>query len=75
MNTPFEFDDGAKDRIVYVRPVEVADLPREVRDQAPGVERIFAVHAADGQRLALVRDRDMAFALAREHDLAPVNVH
>ena len=75
MNTPYAFEDGAENRIVYVRPVEVADLPEELREQAPGMERVFALHAADGQRLALVRDRDLAFALARQHDLAPVNVH
>ncbi|MDU8944732.1 DUF1150 family protein [Ovoidimarina sediminis] len=75
MNTPFDFDANAESKIVYVRPVKVADLPSEVREQAMGVDEIYAVHNADGQRLALVRDRRMAFLLAREHDLAAVNVH
>jgi hypothetical protein len=77
MNTPYEFASNAVDenRIVYVRPVAVADLPEDVREQAPGMDQIFAVHSADGERLALVRDRELAFVLARQNDLAPVNVH
>ena len=63
------------DNMVYVRPVSVAELPDEVRDQAGGIDRIYAVHNSLGERLALVKDRRLAFALARQHDLAPVNVH
>lgn len=61
--------------IVYVRPVIVEDLPDDIRQQAEGVEDLYAVHDADGQRLALVRGRELAFALARQNDLTPVNVH
>jgi hypothetical protein len=75
MNTPYQFDRIDENRIVYVRPVAVADLPDEVREQAEGIEQLFAVHSADGERLALVRDRKLAFILARQNDLAPVNVH
>lgn len=75
MNTPYEFDRIDEERIVYVRPVAVADLPEEVREQAEGIDQLFAVHNADGERLALVRDRKLAFVLARQNDLAPVNVH
>ena len=62
-------------QIVYVRPVAVADLPDEIRREAEGIETLYAVHDTDGARLALVRDRDLAFALARQNDLAPVHVH
>lgn len=62
-------------RIVYVRPVKVDDLPAEVQAHAGGLKTIYALHDADGDRLALVRDRAMAFALARQNDMAPVNVH
>ncbi len=75
MNTPFDFKDLNKDRLVYVRPVDVADLPQNMRAQAHGQSRIYAVHSPDGERLALVRDRKLAFALARQNDFAPVNVH
>jgi len=33
------------------------------------------VHSSEGQRLALVRDRKMAFVLARQNDMDPVTVH
>ncbi len=63
------------ENVVYVKPVAVADLPAEVREQAGDLERLFAVHNADGVQLALVADRRLAFLLARQHDMAPVTVH
>jgi hypothetical protein len=75
MDTPFDFGPEAGNRIVYVRPVPVADLPEPLRVQAAGLAVIYAVHRPDGERVALVRDRALAFALARQHDLAPVNAH
>lgn len=75
MNTPFDFSKLDMDRLVYVRPVDVSDLPEDMRDQADGRDHVYAVHSADGERLALVRDRSMAFILARQNDFAPVNVH
>lgn len=63
------------DRLVYVKTIAVADLPREVRDQAEGLELLYAVHDSQGQQLALVGDRKLAFSLAREHDYKPVLVH
>ena len=47
----------------------------EVREQAPGLDALYAVHGIDGERLALVRDRHMAFMLARQNELNPVSVH
>jgi hypothetical protein len=75
MNTKFDFGTEAAERIVYVRPVAVAELPAEVQEQAMGMDEIYAVHDADGQRLALVKDRTLAFVLARQNDFAPVSVH
>ncbi|MEM1386008.1 MAG: DUF1150 family protein [Pseudomonadota bacterium] len=75
MNAEFKFESQIDANIVYVRPVLVSELPREVQAQADGIETLFAVHNAEGERLALVRDRGMAFMLARQNDLAPVNVH
>ncbi|MEJ6814466.1 MAG: DUF1150 family protein [Octadecabacter sp.] len=66
---------GPADRTVYVKTIAVTDLPREVRDQAEGLVQLYAVHNADGQQLALVGDRKLAFDLAREHNYAPVLVH
>lgn len=74
MNTPIEFplDDR---KIVYVKTVDVADLPEDVREGAGDLEQLYAVHDASGTQLALVADRRMAFVLARQHDYAPVAVH
>lgn len=75
MDTPFDFRDDANPRIVYVRAVKVADLPQDVQAEAGGLEQLYAVHDAEGERLALVRDRHLAFALARQNDMSPVTVH
>ncbi|WP_282151775.1 DUF1150 family protein [Ruegeria atlantica] len=74
MNTPIEINTEG-DRIVYVKAVDVADLPRELREQAGDLDQLYAVHDSDGQQLALVADRKLAFILAREHDFSPVAVH
>lgn len=74
MNTPYDFDQTGE-RIVYVKAVDVSTLPKEVRAEAGGLDHLYAVHAADGQQLALVSDRRMAFVLARQHDFSPVTVH
>lgn len=62
-------------RIVYVKTVDVADLPDALRREARGLERLYAVHRDDGEQLALVANRQLAFSLARENDFAPVAVH
>ena len=66
---------GDASRIAYVRPVQVADLPEELQAQAEGAKQLYAVHSEDGERLALVHGRKLAFVLARQNDLAPVHVH
>jgi hypothetical protein len=35
----------------------------------------FAVHAANGTQIAVMADRDVAFAVVRQHDMEPVSVH
>ncbi len=77
MDVKYEILPENGERIVYVRPVNIDDLPEELRAQVEGgIERLFAVHDADGgERLALVRGRRLAFALARQNDLSPVSVH
>lgn len=75
MDTRYDFGPETGRRIVYVREVPVADLPEEIRAQAMGRETLYAVHDAGGERLALVRDRRLAFILARQNDMAPVSAH
>ncbi|MCB2129181.1 MAG: DUF1150 family protein [Rhodobacteraceae bacterium] len=75
MDTRYDFGPEDAARIVYVREVAVAELPDELRAQVGGADVLYAVHDVNGERLALVRDRHMAFVLARQNDLAPVSVH
>lgn len=77
MNTehPLPLDDTVERQIVYVRPVSVSDLPDEIRRELSGVECVYAIHHAEGARMALVADRALAFVLARQNDLTPVSVH
>jgi len=64
---------------VYVREVGVDELkgtgvlPVDV--SVPATQKFFALHLADGRRVAVMDDRDLAFAAARQHDLEPVSVH
>lgn len=73
MNTPYVFPDGP--RFVYVREVAVRDLPDALREQAGDLDMIWSVHGPDGQQLALVANKALAFDLARQHDVTPVSVH
>lgn len=75
MNTPFNGLPQGADRIVYVREIAVEDLPDAVQAEMTGYAVIYSVHGADGERLALVADRKLAFHLARENDYTPVSVH
>lgn len=74
MNKSFDLNADVG-RMVYVKPIAVTDLPREVRAQAGELEQLFAVHDAEGQQLALVADRKLAFALAVQNDYAPQPLH
>ena len=67
--------------LVYVRPIKaaeiMADTPVEtIRgfDLKPE-QTLYAVHRADGERPAVLGDRDSAIAAALAHELAPVSVH
>lgn len=75
MNTQYDFGQSLPRNIVYVKPVAVADLPEDIQSQAQGAKTLYAVHREDGEQLALVADRKLAYALARQHDMAPVAVH
>lgn len=75
MDTTFDFSGIDAEKTVYVRLVETRTLPREIRDQLDGIDSMYAVHDADGERLALVKDRSLAFMLARQNELTPVSAH
>lgn len=70
MSNPFIAPKGQP--IVYVRPVAPEELPVELRGTT---ETVFAIHDESGQRLALARDRKLAFVLARQNEMTPLSVH
>lgn len=71
---------GAPD-LVYVREIKAADMLAGTAVTAiQGLDilpdqTLFAVHSADGERLAVMMDREAAFAAAVAHELEPVSVH
>ncbi|MFY0596598.1 MAG: DUF1150 family protein [Cognatishimia sp.] len=76
MESKFDIDALTHERMVYIREIKAADLPEDLQEEVKGADQLFAVHAAaDGERLAIVKERGLAFALARENDYAPVTVH
>ncbi|MBP6678796.1 MAG: DUF1150 domain-containing protein [Paracoccus sp.] len=75
MNEKFDFSPEGSGNTVYIRRVALDTLPDEIRQQVPDVDALYAVHGIDGERLALVKDRDLAFVLARQNELTPVSVH
>jgi hypothetical protein len=75
MDTKFDFGGIDAENIVYIRQVETRTLPQEIRQQLQGVDSMYAVHDADGERLALVKERSLAFMLARQNELTPFSVH
>jgi len=61
--SPQEFALLGVQDLAYVKRVTVNDAA------------VFAIHAADGTQIALLNDRELAFATVRQHDLEPVSVH
>jgi hypothetical protein len=61
--TPLAFAVFGNGQLAYIKPVNVDG------------EDAFAVHSADGQQLAVVAAREVAFTLVRQNDLDPVSVH
>ncbi|HEX9647091.1 MAG TPA: DUF1150 family protein [Alphaproteobacteria bacterium] len=49
--------------LAYVRPAVVDGVA------------CYALHRADGGAIAVAETREVAFVLARQHDLEPVSVH
>lgn len=67
--------------LVYVRPIKAAEIMASTpAAQIEGFkldpeQTLYAVHRADGERLAVMTDKDSAVAAALAHELAPVSVH
>lgn len=74
MDHPSIPEETVGERIVYIRAVPENELPDEARGRTGG-QPVYAIHDVTGNRLALVADRDLAFAVARQHEMTPVSVH
>ncbi len=61
--------------LVYVRKIATVGLSEELQEEIGPLDSVYSVHRPDGEQIALVADRKMAFALALQHDFAPVSVH
>lgn len=67
--------------LVYVRPVKARDILASTPvDASEGLsvdpeQTLYAVHSANGARLAVLGDRQSAIAAALANELAPVPVH
>jgi hypothetical protein len=60
--TPEAFAMMGTPQLAYIGPVST--------EQGKG----FGIHAANGNLLAVVASRELAFAAARQHELEPVSV-
>ena len=77
-----EFAELGGRKLVYVRTVIARDVIDELVDEdgsmlvdVPEDATLYSVHASDGERIALVGDRELAFAAAKQHEMNPVSVH
>lgn len=76
-----DFAELGAPNLVYVRPLKVRDISGGQPVQAGlGVKLspdqiLYGVYGADGERLAVMLERDEAIAAAVAHELSPVSVH
>ncbi|MFN9781438.1 MAG: DUF1150 family protein [Alphaproteobacteria bacterium] len=67
------------ENLVYVRETPAAELVSSglisSKVRLDPIQKYFVVCAVDGRPLAVLDNRELAFAAAREHDMQPVSVH
>jgi hypothetical protein len=67
------------EKLRHISPQELATLGMQavayVKRVSVNDTVAFAIHAADGTQLALLPDRDAAFATIVQNDIEPVSVH
>ena len=75
MHSKYDFSHFDTDDLVYIKTVEVTDLPLDLQRQVGSDKTLYAVHKADGERVAVVENRALAYSLARDNDLTPMTLH
>ncbi len=61
--------------MIYLKPIDIADLPEDVRVDAGNLDEVFAVHNAKGERVALVATEAIASDLAAQNNMQVVSIH
>lgn len=79
-NLPIFPESGSDtEKLVYIRRLALSEarklVPANALNEHQLTDDLFSVHAANGDRLAIVEGRDAAFAAARAYDFKPRSVH
>ena len=75
---PIDLADMGISEFVYVRGVtseEVKAYDSEAFGNLPDGLQLYSVHTADGAPVALLDDRETAFAAASQYEMTAVSVH
>ena len=75
MHSKYDFSHFDTDDLVYIKTVAVTELPLDLQRQVGPDKTLYAVHKADGERVAVVENRALAYSLARNNDLTPMTLH
>ena len=75
MHSKYDFSHFDTDDLVYIKTVAVTELPLELQRQVGADKTLYALHKADGERVAVVENRALAYSLARDNDLTPMTLH
>lgn len=65
-------------KTVYIKEMaaeEIAGIEGLQSANLPAGIKLYAVHLMDGTRVAVVDNREAAFAAARQNEMEPVSVH
>lgn len=66
---------GLSSNIVYMRPIDKSELPKDISIGLEDGQSIFAVFSEEGEQIALIADRRLAIDLAKEHSFDLHSVH
>lgn len=75
MHSKYDFSHFDTDDLVYIKTLAVTELPLDLQRQVGPDKTLYAVHKADGERVAVVENRALAYSLARDNDLTPMTLH
>ena len=71
---PFDVEN-----LVYIKRLKAEEaseiVPPNALETVDHPNQLFSLHAASGERIAIVEGRDAAFAAARANELKPLSLH